>query len=230
MPRSKTFEHVFDEKTLFNIHKLESGGYIGKLLGPVGTGKESYIFYSTDPNGREVAVKVHRHDINAFKRIPTYLRLRGTRSSGFIKRINDWTRYEFAFQSRAFSMGIKTPEPYRVYENLIVMQFIGGDCVSAPQAIRDTDFDINAWYDEIIGSIVTMGKKGLIHGDLSPYNILNYQGKPYIIDFSQAVKLTSLTKGYLLRDIRNINAWFEKLGKSTITDEKDLLGEIDQTL
>ena len=72
-----------------------------------------------------------------------------------------------------------------------------------------------------------MGGHGIIHGDLSPYNILNFEGKPYIIDFSQSLKLTSLTKDYLERDVTNINNWFEKLGKTDPVSYKNILESIE---
>ncbi len=230
MPESKTFSHVFDRETIKNTTKLESDGYTGQLMGPVGTGKESYVFYSTDSQGRLVAVKIHRHDINAFKKIPAYLRLRGTKTSGFFRRIDDWTRYEFRFLSRAFNAGVNVPEPYRAYKNIIVMKFLGDEAGPAKPAYRDNDFDVDVWYEKMIGFIILMGKDGFLHGDLSAYNVLNVSKEPYLIDFSQALKLTNLTKEYLLRDIRNVNEWFRKLGKQDIMPEDDVIRKIDEDL
>ena len=125
MTKSKVFSHVFDEETLRNVNKLQGDGYISNLLGPIGTGKESYVFYSRDFHDKLVAVKIHRHNIDAFKSIPSYIRLRGRKSGGFIKQINDWTRFEYNFLSKAYKLGVNAPEPIRCYENIIVMQFIG---------------------------------------------------------------------------------------------------------
>ncbi|MCL5016534.1 MAG: hypothetical protein M1441_00085, partial [Candidatus Parvarchaeota archaeon] len=93
MQENKTFLHVFDQHTLRNIVKLTSDGLITELIGPIGTGKESYVFYSKDVHGDEVAVKIHRHNIQSFKEIPSYLSLRGIKSGGFLNTIDDWTRY-----------------------------------------------------------------------------------------------------------------------------------------
>ena len=223
MPKSKTLSHVFDADTSRSILKLRSDGYIGELSGVLGSGKESYVFYSQDSHNREVAVKVHRHYINAFNGIPSYLRLRGSKTGGFFKRIDDWTRYEFSLLRKANEAGVNTPEPIRNYKNIIVMSFIGKDGVPAMMAYKDTAFDIKYWYDKITGFIIKMGKVGMIHGDLSPYNILNNEGEPYLIDFSQSLKLASLTKDYLLRDIKNINQWFQKLGKIEIMPEEKIM-------
>ena len=226
MTKSKVFSHVFDEETLRNVNKLQGDGYISNLLGPIGTGKESYVFYSRDFHDRIVAVKIHRHNIDAFKSIPAYIRLRGRKSGGFIKQINDWTRFEYNFLSKAYNLGINTPEPIRCYENIIVMQFLGRDENPAELAIKDSDFNIERWYVLLTNFIVSMAKNGIIHGDLSPYNILNYNGEPFIIDFSQALKLSSLTINFLVRDITNVNNWFLSLKYEKIKKTKDILEEV----
>lgn len=229
MPRSKVFSHVFDEETLRNVNKLQGDGFIDNLLGPIGTGKESYVFYSRDFHGRLVAVKIHRHNIDAFKSIPSYIRLRGKKSGGFIKQINDWTRFEYFFLYRAYKLGISVPEPIRCYENIIVMQFIGSEGNPARPAIKDDNFVADKWYKKITSFIIDMAKDGMIHGDLSPYNILNFQGEPFIIDFSQALKLSSLTLDFLKRDINNINKWFSSFGCEIERTESLLekIGEFD---
>ncbi len=229
MPKVKTIQHVFDRETLYNLNKLESDGYIGQLIGPVGTGKESYVFLSKDYKDRSVAVKIHRHNIQSFNKIPAYLKLRGAKTGGFFKTIDDWSRFEYNFLSRAFNSGVNVPEPYRLFGNIIVMQFIGEESTPARLAVKDTSFDLDGWYSEIIGFIITMGKKHFVHGDLSPYNILNFKGIPYIIDFSQALKLTGLTEEYLFRDIRNINTWFKKLGKQNLLLEADVASRIQES-
>jgi RIO kinase 1 len=226
MAKSKVFYHVFDEETLRNVNKLQGDGYISNLLGPIGTGKESYVFYSRDLHDKLVAVKIHRHNIDAFKSIPSYIQLRGRKSGGFIKQINDWTRFEYNFLSKAHSIGINTPEPIRCYENIIVMQFIGSEGNPAKPAIKEKDFDLEGWYEMIIKFIVDMAQNGMIHGDLSPYNILSYSGEPFIIDFSQALKLSPLTINFLIRDITNINNWFLSLKYKKIREAKDITDEI----
>ncbi len=226
MTKSKVFSHVFDEETLRNVNKLQGDGYISNLLGPIGTGKESYVFYSRDFHDKLVAVKIHRHNIDAFKSIPSYIRLRGRKSGGFIKQINDWTRFEYNFLSKAYKLGVNAPEPIRCYENIIVMQFIGTEGNIAKQAIKDDNFDVDRWYKLITKIIIDMAKNGMIHGDLSPYNILNYSGEPFIIDFSQALKLSSSTVNFLIRDITNINNWFLSLKYKNLKELKDIIGEI----
>jgi len=65
----------------------------------------------------------------------------------------------------------------------------------------------------LIKEVKKLYKIGLVHGDLSAFNILNFNDKPVLIDFSQA----TITKNYqaeelLKRDIKNIVQFFNKLG------------------
>ncbi len=66
---------------------------------------------------------------------------------------------------------------------------------------------------EIIEEMKKMHKAKLVHGDLSEYNILVWEGKPYIIDVAQAVPLDHpLADELMLRDLKNMVRVFKKLG------------------
>ena len=61
---------------------------------------------------------------------------------------------------------------------------------------------------------------GLIHGDLSSFNILNHNDKPFFIDFSQGTLVKTPNSGELLeRDVRNIVGFFGKLGVEAEVEE-----------
>ncbi|MDD3622219.1 MAG: serine protein kinase RIO, partial [Methanofollis sp.] len=106
--------------------------------------------------------------------------------------------------------GVPVPEPYAFDRNILIMEFLGEDEVPAPQ-IRYVDLpDPDATYHEIIESITTLYQKArLVHGDLSEFNILWVNDRPYIIDMGQAVIREHPNAGtFLVRDIRNINRFF----------------------
>jgi len=72
----------------------------------------------------------------------------------------------------------------------------------------------------VLENMKKLNNAGLVHGDLSEYNILNYDEKPYFIDFSQSTLLKSESSGDLLkRDIKNISRFFTKIGVKTSEDE-----------
>ena len=64
-------------------------------------------------------------------------------------------------------------------------------------------------------------KAGLVHGDLSEYNIMYWRGLPYLIDLSQAVPLEHpMSDVFLKRDLANLNRFFRRLGVEVIDEER----------
>jgi len=102
------------------------------------------------------------------------------------------------------------------------MEFIGDGGVPAP-ALKDAPpEDAQAAYIDVILNVEKAFIAGrLIHADLSEYNILNWNGKLFIIDWGSAVDVSHPNLVELLtRDIRTINRFFDKLGASTIGEEE----------
>ena len=103
------------------------------------------------------------------------------------------------------------------------MEFIGDTKQSLPAPLMK-NVDIPSpvkTFNKIIGMIQKgYTKAGLVHADLSEYNILWMDG-PVFIDVSQAVLLAhDYAKKYLLRDIQNIVSFFKKLGVETEEPEE----------
>ena len=100
------------------------------------------------------------------------------------------------------------------------MEFIGDESGPAPQ-LRDVVLDDpTETYDEVISFIIDGWKDAhLVHGDLSEYNILMWDGQPIMIDVGQAMTTDNYNaKDLLERDIRNINAFFRKRGADVIEE------------
>ena len=78
------------------------------------------------------------------------------------------------------------------------------------------------FFSKTIGNMKKLYKAGLIHSDLSPFNILNHGETPVFIDFSQATVLENSRAGeFLERDIKNVCNFFRKLGLK-VDEEKSL--------
>jgi RIO kinase 1 len=108
------------------------------------------------------------------------------------------------------------------------MEYIGFESIPAPilKDIKKPKDPINLM-NEILTFIKDLYQKAkLVHGDLSEFNILYHNQKPIIIDISQAVSIHHpKAEVFLVRDIKNVFKYFEKLGIDT-PDPKDFYYEI----
>jgi RIO kinase 1 len=103
------------------------------------------------------------------------------------------------------------------------MTFIGADGVPAP-LLRELPLDDSEdFYDKLTDEMRALYQKaGLVHGDLSEYNIMVWEKKPVIFDLSQAMlTIHPLAPSLLQHDVETINAYFAKLGVE-VYDNKEL--------
>ena len=223
----KSMHNVFDEFTNRTIFRLITQGHFDGLESPIFIGKEANIF--TAKKGKErVIVKIYRLETCDFNKMydyikedPRYLDLKGKKR----KIIFSWVQREFRNLIKAREAGIKVPTPYAFRNNILVMELIG-DEAPAPQLKDSHVKDPQKFLDEILANMRKLYKAGLVHADLSPFNILNYNDKPVLIDFSQASPLiVSRTDEFLERDIRNVVNFFKKMGLNPDNDKikKDII-------
>lgn len=224
---------VFDEVTLLALYRLVHKKKLSAVGGSLSTGKEANVFLG-ERDERPVAIKIYRMRTANFKAMADYI-LGDPRFASVRRTRKDivftWTRKEFANLKRAHEAGLPVPEPYAFDRNILIMEFLGEDEVPAPQ-IRYVDLpDPDATYREVIESITTLYQKArLVHGDLSEFNILWVNERPYIIDMGQAVTREHPNAGtFLIRDIRNINRFFSsfcEVEEEGVLMEKVTGGEI----
>ena len=217
----ETLEEVFDGKTLMTIFKMLNDGQLRELTGVVKSGKESRVYHGVRPDGQEVAVKIFLTSSAIFKQgrlkyiagDPRFKDIpHDTRSL-----VEQWTLKEFKNLQLATEAGIRVPKPILVEENVLVMDFIGKNGVSAPK-LRFVPLDKPvAWYKSIVEMVTQLYKEAkLVHGDISEYNILVPNGYPVLIDFAQAVTIEHPeAREFLKRDIENLNHYFNTLKVKT---------------
>ena len=215
----KIANEVFDRTTRETIAYLHRRGKIGELYGVISTGKEANVFAGVDAEGNRIAVKIYRTYTTEFRRIWEYLAADpriGYLPKDMRKLIFVWTRREFKNLQRAIKYAVRVPEPVIFRNNVLVMEFIGGE-LPAPR-LKDVErelerSDFEELYDFTLGVIERLWKRGdMVHGDLSEYNILLHDG-PVVIDWSQAtVKRNRMSVELLKRDLRNVINYFGRKG------------------
>ncbi|AHL22570.1 serine protein kinase RIO [Thermococcus nautili] len=215
----KIANEVFDRTTKETLAYLHRRGKIEELYGVISTGKEANVFAGVDAEGNKIAVKIYRTYTTEFRRIWEYLAADpriGYLPKDMRKLVFVWTRREFKNLQRAIKYAVRVPEPVIFRNNVLVMEFIG-DEMPAPR-LKDVErelerSDFEELYDYLIGVIERLWKRGdMVHGDLSEYNVLLWDG-PVVIDWSQAtVRRNRMSVELLKRDLRNVTSYFARKG------------------
>ncbi len=208
----KTLKHVFDLFTEKNLFKLITQGYIDGLESPISMGKEANIFTAKKDDETRI-VKIYRLQTCDFNSMydyigadPRYATLKRNRR----QVVFAWAHREYRNLLKAREAEVRVPTPYAVLSNILIMEFIGND--GAAQKIKDDPPENpEEFFKETIEQMKKLYKAGLVHADLSGFNILNYNQKPVFIDVSQATVLDNPNvEEYLKRDVYNICTLFRK--------------------
>ena len=213
----KVKDDVFDDSTLKGLYNMANKGILKALGGSVSTGKEANVFHAIGENDIELAIKIYRISTSNFKAMTDYIV--GDPRFSSIKRdrkslIFAWPRKEFRNLSRALEVGLPVPRPIEARRNILVMEFIGEDGVGAPK-LKDVEYslpDARELFEKVQDFMrVLYVEAGLVHSDMSEYNILIRNGEPVVIDMAQAVTPEHPNAGeFLERDIKNVVTFFSK--------------------
>ncbi|HEV2167041.1 MAG TPA: serine protein kinase RIO [Thermoplasmata archaeon] len=215
----KLLDEFFDHPTLMAISRLITQGQFESLDYPISTGKEGGVFRASLPGGFR-AVKVYRIGNTMFRHLPSYVLeelLREASARNRSQLILAWTRREHTVLRRLSGAHVRCPQPYGYFRNVLVMELIGTDGMPSPTLQESVVGDPQAVYGDLIEQVRRMlfGAR-LVHGDLSPYNVLLHQGLPALIDVAQSIEVTHpQSQGLLERDLRNFARYFAKLGVKT---------------
>lgn len=221
----QALEAVFDRRTLFTIYSMINRGLLDYLNGVVRSGKEARVYWGRKDE-RDVAVKIFYTVTTSFKNRTIYItgdrRFQGVPTSGRAM-VYEWAKKEFKNLTLARDAGVPVPEPLHVEKNVIMMEFIGDYGIPAP-TLAELGSGTQKDYSAVLVSMKKLYRHaGLVHGDLSEFNIFKHKGKIILFDFASAVEiLHPMSDELLVRDIKNINRFFSKVGVSTLKVEQIL--------
>jgi len=211
----KTYGNVFDSFTIKNLQKLAAQGLFEELSTSVAIGKEANVFSAKTLEDSFVAVKIYRLENCNFNKMftyiaqdPRYMHLKGDRR----RIIFAWTQREYRNLMKAREV-IRVPTPLAFKDNILITEYISEGDDAAPQLKDAYVDDYEKTFNQIIEMIKKLYKKGLVHGDLSAFNILMQDQQAVFIDFSQGTAVeTPNAKELLRRDLEVLCAYFKKQG------------------
>ena len=227
---------------------VQHDGAIDTELGILKTGKEADAFlidralpadHLSGAPGEAALMVAKRYrspEHSPFHRSHQYTEGRRTRDSrearamakgtAFGKQVAaaQWARTEFDVLGRLWSAGLPVPYPVQIVGTELCMEFIGTDdergAVAAPR-LQETNPDAGTvvrWAEQLRGAVIDLAALGLVHGDLSPYNVLvdtrQAVPDPVIIDVPQVIDLIANPNGpaFLRRDCENLCTWLRAKG------------------
>lgn len=212
----QVIEEVFDKSTLMTIYDFMNKRLIHEIHGVVSAGKEARIYWGKDPEGKELAIKIYLTSSAEFKKgmLPY---IEGDQRFSHVRRdtrslIYTWAQKEFKNLQRAQEAKVNVPEPLAVQKNVLIMSFIGKNGKRAPLMKETVLTDPKETFRLLWTGLQRLYQKGgLVHADLSEYNIMIWKAKPVIFDVAQSV-LTShpMADRFLHRDLENLRRYFKR--------------------
>lgn len=207
-------------------------GMIAEILYPVKRGKEAIVYccQAHPSTGVELlAAKIYRpRDHRGFKNDAIYqegrvitngqMRRAVQNKSRFGREVQFgmWVNHEFEVLTTLHRAGSDTPQPIARTQNALLMEYFGDHEGAAPplSSVELSREQARTVFDSLMSNIELWLANNYVHGDLSAYNILYWQGQAKIIDFPQAVdpRFNSNAFSLLVRDIENVCSYLARYG------------------
>ncbi len=201
----------------------------------IGMGKEADVYIGITPAGRKVAVKFHRAGRTSFREIKAKRAYVGERSHVswlYLSRLAAKNEYK-ALRILARE-GVSVPKPIDWTRHVVVTEFVEAIELSRVPELEQPEKVL----EKIIINVKKAYRAGIVHGDLSEYNILiGEDGEPVLFDWPQWVPSSHPNAPFLLRrDIENILKFFKRkyglnieVKKRVREIERSIMGEHEST-
>jgi RIO kinase 1 len=207
-------------------------GFVTDVLRPLSSGKEATIHLCAAGEfapGRDLVVlKVYRaRERRDFRNHQTYTAGRVVRGrpgravatkTRFGREVDDalWQGHEWQTLKDLYAAGVAVPAPIVAFGPAILMEYVGDADAAAPQLkdVSPEPRETRDLFDQTMREVERMLFHNVVHGDLSPYNLLVWEGRVRLIDLPQAVdpRFNPNAWELLERDLRNVASWFSRHG------------------
>jgi RIO kinase 1 len=251
-------------KTPSRLQPLLDEGLIDSVQRQLMSGKEAMVFVVRS-GGETVCAKVYKEANNrSFRQAVDYTENRKTKNSRQARAMAKGTKFgrqamEAAWQSaevdalyRLAAAGVRVPRPINFHEGVLLMELVCDANGDAAPRLNDMAFspdEASTHHATLIREVVRMLAAGVVHGDLSEFNILVGADGPVIIDLPQAVDAAgnNHASAMLERDVANLRHYFGRFApellatdfgreiwalyeKGLLTPDSQLTGVFRQTL
>jgi len=212
-------------KTPDRLRPLQDEGLIDEVVRQLMSGKEAMV-YVVRSGGETLCAKIYKEATHrSFRQAVDYTENRKTKNSRQARAMAKGTKFgrqsqEAAWQSaevdalyRLAAAGVRVPKPHNFHEGVLLMELVCDAHGDAAPRLNDISFspeDARVHHQTLLREVVRMLSAGVVHGDLSEFNILFGADGPVIIDLPQAVDAAGNNHAadMLERDVANLRNYF----------------------
>lgn len=214
-------------KTPKRIQPLIEAGLVDEVTRKLMSGKEAEVYVVRCGEDIRCAKVYKEANKRSFRQNVQYTEGRKVKNSRRARAMEKGSRYghqeqEHAWQNaevdalhRLAAAGVRVPRPYNFLEGVLLMELVTDDNGNAAPRLNDLALSAaqaRAYHHTLIVEVVRMLCAGIIHGDLSEYNVLAGSDGPVIIDLPQAIDAAgnNNARAMLERDVGNLAAYFSR--------------------
>jgi RIO kinase 1 len=212
-------------KTPRQLQPLIDDGIIDSVVRRLRSGKEASVFLVACGDELRCAKVYKDSEQRGFHQLAAYQEGRKTRGSRDARALSgggrhgrelaetQWKNAEVEALYKLDRAGVRVPKPYGMFDGVLVMELISGADGGVAPRLNDIDISpeqARQWHGFMVAQVVLMLCAGLIHGDLSEFNVLVDGAGPVIIDLPQAVDAASNNNAFAMfeRDVNNLRDTF----------------------
>ena len=218
------------------LQPLIEDGLIDTVVRQLKSGKEAMVFV-VRAHGETRCAKVYKEaDKRSFRQAVDYTENRKTKNTRQARAMARGTKFGRESQERAWqtaevdalyrlaAAGVRVPRPYNFHEGVLLMELVTDAEGNAAPRLNEVQLDPDLaleLHERLIGEVVRMLTAGVVHGDLSEYNILLAADGPVIIDLPQAIDAAGNNHAprMLVRDVDNLRDFFGRHAPELLTTD-----------
>ena len=207
------------------LQALIDEGLIDSVQRQLMSGKEAMVFVVRCGDETRCAKVYKEATQRSFRQAVDYTENRKVKNSRQARAMAKGTRFgkqaqEAAWQSaevdalyRLAAAGVRVPRPYNFHDGVLLMELVADAEGAAAPRLNDVSFtpaEARIHHARLVSEVVRMLCAGIVHGDLSEFNILLAADGPVIIDLPQAIDAAGNNHAprMLLRDVANLRDYF----------------------